>query len=90
MLLVNQIQDFFSQHNLQLNNKKVLSQFELYHLYNKAEQLSYSFVRFMHAALVSIGQERGEEHFINVHFTSWDDLFDAYAVFTTGLTGLKC
>jgi hypothetical protein len=85
MLLLPQLRTFFELNNIPLEGSLALGEEATSALFAKAMELGYSFGCFALIAIIN-----ADHNGIETHFTSYEELYEAYACFTTGLLGAKC
>jgi hypothetical protein len=85
MLILSQLQSFFELNAIPLEGSLELGKEATISLFAKAMELGYSFGSFALVAIIN-----AEHNGIETHFASYDELYEAYCCFTTGLLGAKC
>lgn len=85
MLLPEQLQTFFEEYKIPLEGSVNLTPEEISILFLEALKVCQSFGRFLLAAVINSNRNG-----LETGFSSWDNLYECYAAFCTGLMGLKC
>lgn len=84
MLTPIQLQSFFEKHEIPLEITKNLSSGDVADIFADATNIGYSFASFILAGVLS-----ADRNGIQTNFTSYDELYEAYAAFMVGLMGAQ-
>ena len=85
MLLIDTIQSFFNQNNLQLQLEKETSLEEIGSLIIQAGDISKSFSMFIVDSVIY-----PESNTIRVNFSNWDELYECYTRYMIGYNQHGC
>ena len=85
MLQHSQVQAFFERNSIPLEGSIELGDARTDDLFLEAMKLGYSFGCFSLVAIIN-----SDKNGIETHFGSYDELYDAYCCFITGMLGAQC